>query len=467
MARSRRGSIKSVVLAMIFCGGGLVAGGYFLKGDSSGEPTADPLKWAQDQAQTALALAQAEEGGDLPAGKAEPKTPTKAKAETTKNTAPAKGEPADAPKTDAPKTEAPKADAPKTKADPAKGTAAKGDAAQYTPEQKALLDEIRQSMSSRDLPGAKAAIEKAEKLEGDDAFKKEIARLKIYHDHLVQFWTAVDKGGQIVHTKDEITIGTTICSVVEYGNETLIIRVDGLNKRYHLKDMGLKMALVLASHALKVDAPVNKVIVASFLAMDVKGDREQARKYFDEGKKAGLDVEDLLPELGVTGPKQLNVPSNLPPALKAQLTPANWLLRKAGKNGKIARGPIAAVGRTSPNGQLILIYDPSQTDPAWAVQRQRINGDFKFRMIIDDAKDGQVVGLYSADDKDQGFFAPLPAGVVHLEFSRKKDVIECSVNGSPVEVQKTEGTPANMPGMAGLSLPPGTNCLLAYFEFVK
>lgn len=440
MSRLRRGSIKSLVLAMVCGGGGLVAAGYYFKGDQGGQPTTDPLTWAQSQAQTALALAQ-EEGGDLPTGKAEPKAPAK-------GADPAKAASAESPKANA------------------KAPAGKGEAGAYTPDQKAALDDIREEMSSRDLPGAKAAIEKAEQLEGDDAFKKEVARLKIFYDHLVQFWTAVDKGGQIVHTKDEITIGTTLCSVVEYSNETLILRIDGANKRYHLKDMGLKMALALASHALNTTDAVNKVIVASFLTMDVKGDKEQARKYFEEGKKAGLDVDDLLPELSVTGPKQLNVPTNLPPALKAQLTAANWLLRKQ-KNTKLSRGPIAGVGRTSPTGQLILIYDPSQTDPAWAVQRQRITGDFKFRMILDDVSDGQTVGLFSADDKDQGYFAVLPAGVVHVEFSRKKDVYECNVNGSPVEVQKVEGTPANMPGMAGISLPPGTNCLLAYFEFVK
>jgi|GEM_PF-1138326 len=448
--RRRTGGIKAALLAILVCMGGIVGAGVYFKAKEDGK---DPLavvkeKWdgmtpaamAADSKKAGGALAKAEQPGEEePKTKPEPKT--------------------DPPKAET-KTEPKKAETKKT--EPAKGDKDNG----YTDEQKLILNEIRGALSERQLPVAKEKLTEATKMDGPEPFKVEVERLSTLHDYLVQFWKGVDDGGKRVHQLDEITIGSTVCSVVEYANETLVIRVDGVNKRYHLSDMGLKMSLVLAAKALKTDAAVNKVIVGAFLAMDKKGDKEQARKYWEEGKKAGIETASLMPELAITGPKQLNVPTNLTPAMKSQLTLANWLGRRE-KNGKYATGPLPPLGRPTPLGQLAVVVDTTQTDKMQVINRRRLGGDFTFRMILDDVKEGQVCGLFSADGKEASHFVALPLGTVHIEFSRKGDKFECNLNGTMVEVEHSDGAPPNLAGMAGVSLIPGSNFLIAYFEFLK
>lgn len=484
---ARTGGIKAAVLAVLLCMGGIVGGGLYFKAKETGQDPLAIVKEKLDDLAPRTALAAVDpakepaEPEEKPA-KPEPKTPAKkntdkAAKEPTASDPPAK-EPAkkesapeggDLPGKTEPKAE-PKTPAktePKTKTEPGKNDPGKGE--DYPAEQKNILGEIRKAMSDRQIPFAKDKLKEAAKMDGSEGFKAEVARLDTIHDYLVQFWKGVDEGGKRVHQLDELTIGSTTCSVVEYANETLVLRIDGVNKRYHMSTMSQKVSLTLAAKALKTDAAVNKVIVGAFLAMDAKGDKDIARKYWEEGKKAGIDTTALMPELGIVGPKQLNVPQNLTPAMKAQLTLANWMARRE-KNGKYQKGPIPPIGRTvTPYGWLGLIYDTTQTEAFQAVNRRRITGDFTFRMILDDVKEGQQCGVFAADDKDKGgaHYVNLPLGTVHIEFSRKGDKFECNLNGEMVEVQHTEGAPMNMAGMAGLGLLPGSNCAIAYFEFLK
>ena len=275
----------------------------------------------------------------------------------------------------------------------------------------------------------------------------------------------------MVRNKDELVIGETRVAVVDYDGETLIIRVDGANQRYHLSQMSMKVALTLAGHALDTKSAVNKVIVGSFLAIDYRGDKQLAKRYFDEASRAGFakDVEILLPEVGLTAgapPVQLEVPKTLTPAMRAQLTPANWLARRQ-RNGKWVRGPITGTGRTINPGYLSLIYDGTQTDPMQVINRKLMTGDFTCRLILDEIKEGQVVGLFSADDEDAAFIVALPAGTVHLEFARKEGKFTCNINGNDVDVQSSANAASTLKGFVGLSLPPGSNCFIAYAEFPR
>ena len=172
---------------------------------------------------------------------------------------------------------------------PTRGQAAEGDG---------LLDEVRAAMAERELTVAKAKLEEAARLDGDEAFTSERKRLTLLHAYLEDFWKSVDDGAKSLQAVEELKIGDVLVSVVEYQPGLLVLRVKGENKRYTVKTLPAKVALTLAERVLKPDDPQNKVFFGTFLLMDGKGDREIARKLWTEAQKADVDVASLLPELG-------------------------------------------------------------------------------------------------------------------------------------------------------------------------
>lgn len=358
-------------------------------------------------------------------------------------------------------------------ADPKTAPKANG-SKELTKEQSKLLDEIRGLMAGRDLPGSKAKLAEAAKLEGSDEFRQQIERLNLVQNYLQQYWDAVWKGAQRVGAKDSIEYKDLVLGVVGFENGTLILRVDGVNRRYTIDTMTRTVSLICASHALDVSSAVNKMIVAVFLTMDGKGDREQAKKYFEEAKRAGLakDVEILLPELGIQSTAlanaQLVVPKNLNRLQRGQLLPANWLVRYP-KGGKWQRGPLGNLGSTARvEGWLQITYAGAETDPEiQVVQRTRLTGNFTARFILDGVSDGQKLGLFTAGTDDARCTLDLPLGTAHVEFVRKDGQFVCNVNGEPASVTVSEGADPKMPGFLGFTCTPGTTCTLAYFEFVR
>jgi hypothetical protein len=88
--------------------------------------------------------------------------------------------------------------------------------------------------------------------------------------------------------------------VVEAGPTQITLRSEGRNQIFAIKSMprALVDALVQTSFA---DNAASKVLYGTFLAFDLQGDRQLARKVWQQALDAGEEIEPLLAELDVAG----------------------------------------------------------------------------------------------------------------------------------------------------------------------
>jgi hypothetical protein len=326
-----------------------------------------------------------------------------------------------------------------------------------------VLDEIRAAMAERDLPLAKAKLEEAAKRGSDAAFGEELARLQLLHEYLDDFWKSVDEGARSLQAVDELLIGEIRTAVVEYQPGLLVLRVQGQNRRYTVKTLPAKVALTLAERVLKPDAPRNKVYFGTFLLMDGKGDRELARKLWNEAQQANVDVSALLPELA--GAAVASLPMEIPPVasvMRKLLAPASWSLRRQ-VDDRIVREPLKDSAEQTAAGHLQVAVAGDASD-AQLVYNRKIAANFVCRVILQNLGDGQVFGLLAADSLDAAHQVPLPRGSVMIELVRQGGAFQCRLNQKEISVETRGDAAPNIIGMIGVTMPSGSKCRIAWFE---
>ncbi len=175
---------------------------------------------------------------------------------------------------------------------------------------KTSVAEARRAMSKRDLDAASTALKRAKDNAGSDEEKDEVERLESIHDYLVQFWRLLAKGADEMEAGTEFDVGAarsrkTKVAFVEAVAGGITLRVEGRNRLFLWRTMPTELVLALAEESLAKDK-VSDVVLGAFLAMDEKGDRDEARRLWEQAVRAGLDVEHLLAELdsGAAGGKE-------------------------------------------------------------------------------------------------------------------------------------------------------------------
>lgn len=330
-------------------------------------------------------------------------------------------------------------------------------------ESAAVLDSVRAAMAGRDLPTAKRRLAEAAQMTGDQAFAKERARLQLLADYLEDFWKSVDDGIRSLQAVDELVIGDIRTAVVEAQPDLLVLRVNGVNRRYTRQTLPAKVALTLAERVLKPGAPQNKVFFGTFLLMDGRGDRDLARKLWSEAQQAGVDLADLLPELA--GEAVASVPVEIPPLtpiMRKTLAPTSWTLRHQ-RADRLVREPLRNRATQAAGGQLEI----AASDEAGEIQlvyNRRIAANFECRVILQDVGSGQAFGLFAADSTQVAHQVSLPKGSVMIEFARQGGVFHCRLNQKEVAVETRGEAAANLVGMLGVTLTPGAKCTVAWFE---
>jgi hypothetical protein len=331
-------------------------------------------------------------------------------------------------------------------------------------EQQKLLDDIRAALAQRDLAEAKTKLQQAAAIKQPAAFVTQVERLSLLQQYIADFLKSVDEGGRTLQGTEELLIGETRVAVVEYAAGRLVLRVAGENKRYTLQDMPPKVALTLASRVLKADAPQNKVFTGAFLAMDAKGDRTMAREAWDDARRGGIDVSALLGELDIMPPTVSSVEAPLLNRLqRALLDPDKWYLVRRADN-RWQRGTLDKIGVANAEGRLQIQVPQSETEPVRIAYRTRVAGNFLCRIILQDVAASQTFGLLDADGGEMSYYVTLPPGSMFVEFGRQADAIKCFLNGKEIEVQQAASASPRVPGLIGLTVPPGGNCTVAIFE---
>jgi hypothetical protein len=326
------------------------------------------------------------------------------------------------------------------------------------------LKEVRAAMAARDLPAIKSKLEAAARLKGEAAYDTELFRLDQLGTYVTQFWQAVDRAGKKLQATDirELKIGDQVGAFVEYENGTLVIRIAGQNRSYTRQNMAPKIALVMAEQELDPKNPNNKVFFGAFAAMDGKGDRKVAKQYWEEAARAKIDVKHLLPELDVPRAAPAVVIPPLSPLVKNQLQPKNWSLRTKGPKGWVKK-PLGDAGKQNEEGWLIVDV-PADEGEAQLVFARPLTPNFVCRVYLAGVKNGQSIGLVSADGDEDALLTELPSGTIVIELGRQAGQMKARIHGEDVELEPLAKGNAKMQALLGIVAPAGSQVTVASLE---
>lgn len=212
-----------------------------------------------------------------------------------------------------------------------------------------LLKAARMAMADRQMETARHHVESAGKMARSPTERAEAKRVEKLLAALETFWKAVREEAGRLQSGEEIAVGSTRVIAVEARDDRLIMRVAGKNRIYEVTGgLPRQVAVALAERGMAAGSPSANVPIGAFLAVDAKGDREEARRRLEHG---GAEGKALLPELKMTGP----VKSSKPNAESPKPT------RRAGDDRAPGSGPSApATGRRPVPGVAALADAKSQ-----------------------------------------------------------------------------------------------------------
>ena len=120
-------------------------------------------------------------------------------------------------------------------------------------------------------------------------------------DNLTQFWNGIRTSMAKLQAAEEIVLGDTRIVVIDSSRNGLTVKAEGRVHRFRIETMPTSLVMALVRQNFGHDAG-SKAVIASFLAVDPQGDRELARRYWQEAAGAGIDCQKLLPELDAMPP---------------------------------------------------------------------------------------------------------------------------------------------------------------------
>jgi hypothetical protein len=158
---------------------------------------------------------------------------------------------------------------------------------------KAELAAARKALGERNTQAAKERIAAAERLATSKEQKELVAAFQTLPKYVDGFWEAMREGLKGLEEAGELTVGSTIVSVVEVSTQRLTIRANGQNRRYALDELPAGIAVAIAKKWFD-DRPDNKVYLGAFYFVDPRTDVAVAKRLWEEAASAGVDVKNLL-----------------------------------------------------------------------------------------------------------------------------------------------------------------------------
>jgi hypothetical protein len=116
---------------------------------------------------------------------------------------------------------------------------------------------------------------------------------------LETFWQAAGDGCRQLQSGEELEIADTRVVVVGVDATGITIHAAGRNLDYAFRELPRPLAVLAAERSLSQDPQAMHLHVGSFLAVDRRGDRQEARRRWE---KAGSDGQSLMPEIALAPP---------------------------------------------------------------------------------------------------------------------------------------------------------------------
>lgn len=171
-----------------------------------------------------------------------------------------------------------------------------------TPENNTVTGQLtaaRRAMSERKLDKAHARLHAAAELARSPYEVAEVERVEKLLGSLEIFWRTVHEVANTLRPAQEIKLGDEYIILSETRGGVLTFRYAGRFVQYQPLELPPKLAVALAERRLKPDRPETHLHVGSFLAVDARGDRQEARRRWEQAGEPGAE---LLPELELAPP---------------------------------------------------------------------------------------------------------------------------------------------------------------------
>lgn len=179
-----------------------------------------------------------------------------------------------------------------TKPEPPKPEPAKPEPTGATPEEKKAvfvkLAEVRTLLGERKFPEAKQVLKQVNDLATTPDMQELQIGMELVVDYTEQFWQAVQTSMRTL--KGEIEIGSSLANIVNSESSEITIRIGGVNRNFKFAKVPDGLALAIATNWFDAK-PANKAVLGAFYYISKTGNVDEARKYWQEAGKGGVDVK--------------------------------------------------------------------------------------------------------------------------------------------------------------------------------
>lgn len=186
--------------------------------------------------------------------------------------------------------------------------AAAGQSSQASPEEQAAVGEAlaaaRRALADRDFVQAENHLAEATLAAAAADSLAAVERLELMQRYLKDFWDAVRQQLDKLDSAEMITVDGKELSIIEATREKIIFRSAGKRYEYAFAKLPAKLAYWLADSWLDHSNPAAYLVLGAFHALDAQGDRQQARRLFDQAAAGGIDVGLLVAELEAADEKK-------------------------------------------------------------------------------------------------------------------------------------------------------------------
>ena len=161
--------------------------------------------------------------------------------------------------------------------------------------------DARTALTDRDLAAANKYVQLASAEVRTPDNHDQVDRLETMLDNLTQFWNGIRASMAKLQAAEEIVIRDTRVVVVDSSRDRLTVKAEGRVRHFRIETMPTSLVMALVRQNFGHDAG-SKAVIATFLAVDPKGDRDLARQYWQEAAGAGVDCQKLVTELDAMPP---------------------------------------------------------------------------------------------------------------------------------------------------------------------
>ncbi len=167
-----------------------------------------------------------------------------------------------------------------------------------------LLERAFVATTNRNWPTATELLNQARVLAESTSARARVERFTALNDYVRQYWQAFSDGVDELQGS-ELVINDTVAFVVEVNGQSIVLRVQGQNKRFARDELPTEYVMAIADRWFDQRAATTHVFRGAFMLVTPDFTHDQVRQEWEQAERAGATLGDLaqiLDDLNSVGP---------------------------------------------------------------------------------------------------------------------------------------------------------------------